>query len=460
MSEKTKQRRLADAFTGGFERTSTRTALSDTTTSSRTADGNPGGAAGSTADGGAAGVKKGKTSEFLAIATVPLVLVLGNSMLIPVLPQMERALDISQFQSSLTITLFSITAALSIPILGFLSDRFSRKAVIIPCLIVYGAAGVLAGFGAIWKSYWVVLAARAIQGLGAAGTAPIAMALVGDMYDGGTESKALGLVEASNGIGKVLSPIIGSLLALIIWYAAFFAFPAFCLLSLVAIIWIIKEPKKRAEPPRLGAYLRKVAGIIRSKGRWLVTAFFAGSLALFTLFGVLFYLSELLEKKPYNIEGVVKGLVLAIPLMGMVVTSYTTGALIKKNGQLIRWLMNIGLAASTASFALIIFFNKNIYLLIGLITLSSIGTGLLLPCLNTLITGSVSRGERGMITSLYSSLRFAGVAAGPPLFSWLMGLSKANDHAVFITVASLSLLALGLVFFLIRPGKRLNSQSG
>jgi ACDE family multidrug resistance protein len=342
--------------------------------------------------------------------------------------------------------------------LGYLSDRFTRKAIIIPSLIVYGGAGILAGFGAIWDSYWVVITARAIQGLGAAGTAPIAMALVGDMYDGGTESQALGLTEASNGTGKVLSPIIGSLLALIVWYAAFFAFPVFCLLSLLCVLFILKEPKKKKEAPNLGKYIRTIGHILKEKGRWLITAFFAGSLALFTLFGVLFYLSDILEKDPYNIDGVVKGLVLAIPLLGMVVTSYTTGSFIKKNGILIRWLMNIGLAVAAAALALTIWFNTNIYVFIGLLTLSSIGTGLLLPCLNTMITGAVSKGERGMITSMYSSLRFLGVAFGPPLFSWLMGVSPKNDTAVFLTVTILTLVSLALVFFLIKPGKQLSQE--
>lgn len=153
--------------------------------------------------------KQGKAQwlEFAAIATIPLVLVLGNSMLVPILPDMIGKLGISKFQSSLVITLFSLTAGIIIPISGFLSDRFTRKAVIIPSLIVYGAAGIMAGFGAVWGSYPVIIASRAIQGIGAAGTAPIAMALVGDMYKGGTESKALGLTEASNGTGKVISPI-------------------------------------------------------------------------------------------------------------------------------------------------------------------------------------------------------------------------------------------------------------
>jgi ACDE family multidrug resistance protein len=56
-----------------------------------------------------------------------------------------------------------------------------------------------------------------------------------------------------------------------------------------------------------------------------------------------------------------------------------------------------------------------------------------------------------MITSLYSSLRFLGVAAGPPLFGWMMDISH---RAVFVTVSVLSCIALGLVFFLVKPDKQ------
>jgi ACDE family multidrug resistance protein len=132
----------------------------------------------------------------------------------------------------------------------------------------------------------------------------------------------------------------------------------------------------------------------------------------------------------------------------MVVTSYTTGALIKKNGTLMRWLMNIGLLMMTVSLGLTVFFFNNIYVFIGLLSLSGIGTGLLLPCLNTMITGSVKKAQRGMITSIYSSLRFIGVAFGPPIFEWLM---KISHQAIFITVSSLALITLGLVFFMIKP---------
>lgn len=390
---------------------------------------------------------KGHLLEFIAIASIPMVLVFGNSMLVPVLPEMQKALEISKFQSSLIISIFSLAAGLFIPVIGYLSDQLGRKAIIIPALIIYGSAGVLAGMGAIWHSYTIIIISRAIQGMAAAGTAPIAMALVGDMYDGGTESKALGLTEASNGAGKVLSPIIGSLLALIVWYASFFAFPVFCALSLVAVLFLIKEPK-HDHKQKLGKYLKKIGQIFKEKGRWLITSFFAGSLGLFILFGVLFYLSNILEKEPYGIDGVRKGLILSIPLLGMVITSFTTGSLIKKNGKLIRLLMNIGLFAMTVTLAATIFFFQNIYVFIGLLTISSIGTGLLLPCLNTMITGAVKKSERGMITSLYNCLRFLGVAFGPPLFGWMMDKS---GRLVFISVSSLALLTLILVFFLIKP---------
>lgn len=386
--------------------------------------------------------------EFIAIATVPLVLVLGNSMLVPILPELARKLGVSKGQSSMVITLFSVTAGLVIPVAGYLSDRFSRKGVIIPALVLFGAAGVLAGFGAVWHSYTIVIIARAIQGIGAAGTSSIAMALVGDLYSGATESRALGLTEAANGAGKVISPILGAALALWVWYAPFFAFPVFCVLSILAVSLLLKEPAKKKKPPGFRQYVQSNKEILHDKGKWLIPAFFSGSLGLFILFGVLFYLSNILEEAPYKIDGIVKGLVLAIPLLGMVVTSYTTGATIKKNGKLMRRLMLIALCGMVVSLGLTVFFHKNLYVLIGLITLASIGIGLLLPCLNTMITGSVQKEERGMITSLYNCLRYLGVAAGPPLFSWMMDRS---DRLVFLTVSLLALAALALVFFLIKP---------
>lgn len=392
-----------------------------------------------------------KWLQYSAFATVPLVLVLGNSMLVPILPDMVKQMKLSELQSSLVITLFSVSAAVFIPFIGYLSDRMKRKAVIVPSLALYGAAGIMAGLGAVWDSYTVLIISRAVQGLAAAGTAPIAMALVGDLYKDGEESEALGLIESSNGVGKVISPIIGSLLGLWTWYAPFFAFPIFCAGSLIAVIFLIKEPEHKEAALPLREYLKEMKKIYSKNGKWLITAYCSGALGLFILFGMLFYLSDMMEKPPLSIDGVAKGGILAIPLLGLVITAYITGRMIKSNGERMRKLIIAGLAILTLSLIAAAIWHRSYIALISFISVSSIGTGLVLPCLNTLITGSVKRSYRGMVTSLYNSLRFLGVAAGPPLFSWLTDRSIIT---LFILLIALCLAALVCVCLFIHPPKR------
>ncbi|MGM0875645.1 MAG: MFS transporter [Bacillota bacterium] len=400
--------------------------------------------------------EKQGTVAMIAIAFIPLVMVLGNSMLVPVLPTMKSKLDLSQFQVSLIITMFSLAAGLIIPLVGYLSDRFGRKWIIVTSLVVYGIGGIVSGLSA-WlmeNSYMMILFGRIIQGIGAAGTAPIAMALIGDLYSGAQESKALGIIESSNGVGKILSPIIGSVIALITWYAVFFTFPILCFATAIFIWFSVKEKKKMEGKP-LPEYLGALKQIFKQNGKWLIPSFFVGSVGLFILFGVLFYLSDVLEQK-LKIDGIIKGCILAIPLLGMVVTAYITGTKIKQNKPLIRKVMVLGLVLLTGSMFVVSFFQQ-IYLMIGLLTLGCIGTGLLLPCLNTLITGAVEKAERGMITSLYGSVRFLGVAFGPPLFSWLMSISHKT---VFFSMAGLSLFTLILAYFFIKPEKSKKRESG
>jgi MFS transporter, ACDE family, multidrug resistance protein len=389
---------------------------------------------------------KNKGMLITAIGSIPLIMTLGNSMLIPILPKMKSELGLSQLQVSMTITVFSVAAAIFIPILGYLSDRFSRKVIILPALILYGVGGLLAGLGAssINASYIWILIGRVLQGIGAAGTAPIAMALTGDLFKGGEQSRVLGIVEASNGLGKILSPILGSLLAIIAWFSVFYAFPAICLVSIL-LTWIfIKEKRNRQAPPPFGKYARGLLSVFKHEGRWLFTTYLAGATCLFTLFGILFYLSDVLEMK-YDINGVKKGLILAIPLLVQGTTAYITGSKIGKNMVTMKRLTVLGFLLMTISYSLLSFIESIVPFLFVLV-ISSLGTGLILPCINSLITGSVGKERRGFVTSLYGSVRFLGVAIGPPVFTRLMDWSRPG---MFITLAVLTfvvgLLALTLI---------------
>ncbi|NRS48984.1 MFS transporter [Brevibacillus sp. HB2.2] len=386
--------------------------------------------------------------NLIGLVGVPLVMVLGNSMLIPVMPTMKTEMKLTSLQSSLLITAFSIAAGIVIPFAGYLSDRFGRKIVIILSLALYGLGGLVAGLAALWidQPYMAIMGGRVLQGIGAAGTAPIAMALVGDLFDGASESRALGLLETSNGMGKVLSPIIGSLLALISWYMVFLAFPIICGVVLLMFLFLTKEKKQEKKPLPVKQYMHSIAQVFKQHGKWLVPAFFIGSICLFTLFGVLFYLSDLLEEK-YKIDGVIKGFFLAIPLLVMSIAAYVTGIIIKKKLKLMRLFVIIGMFLLATSYVLASFV-QGAYILIGILVIGSVGTGMILPCLNSMIVGAVQKTERGMITSLYSGVRFIGVAIGPPIFTWLLGISRT---VMFLSIAGLSLVFAVVAIFFLKP---------
>lgn len=394
--------------------------------------------------------QKATALTLIILSSVPLVMVLGNSMLIPVLSTIQDIYHVGPSKVSLLITLFSIPAAIVIPFAGYLADKIGRKKVIFFSLLLYGLGGILAGIVALMKgSFILLLGSRVIQGIGAAGTAPIAMVLTSDLYDKAERSKALGIIEAANGMGKVLSPILGSIIALITWYAMFFVFPALCLPTALALWFLIQEPQKEAS----SEYAKKIGNIFQRHGRWLLVAFFTGTMVMFTMFGILFALSEMLEKN-YHLAGVKKGLFLAIPLIAMCTTSYFTGSHIKNKIGKMKQLIIIGLFLLASPLFAVPWSSNNRILFISLLVIVGIGSGLVLPCLNMMITSAIRLKERGMITSLYSSVRFLGVALGPPIF----GALAKKPYLLYFGTAGLVLIALALCLFLIHRPQRVRGK--
>lgn len=388
----------------------------------------------------------------LSLSSIPLVMTLGNSMLIPVLPVMEKKINISPFQTSMIITVYSIVAILLIPIAGYLSDHIGRKKVIIPSLFIAGIGGLISGW-ASWKMedpYWIILIGRALQGVGAAGAFPIVMPLIGDMFKSEEEvSSSLGVIETSNTLGKVLSPILGAFLASFFWHLPFWSIPAFCIISILLTLFLVQNPKKRTEPIPFKKFFQKVKKIFIQDGRWLYTVFIVGVILMFVLFGILFYLSDILEKQ-YNIKDVKKGLFLTIPLGALCLASYITGKMIKENKILMKWITFVGivlLVISTASLS----FSDNLWFMISMFTIGGIGIGVGLPCLDAFITEGIEMEERGTISSIYSSMRFIGVAAGPPIMAILQ---KHLQSSLFYILAGISAIGLLVILFGIKPEKK------
>lgn len=392
-----------------------------------------------------------KKGAVIALSSIPLIMTLGNSMLIPVLPMMENEMNISSFQTSLIITVYSIVAILLIPVAGFISDHIGRKKVIIPSLIIAAIGGLVSSWAA-WKikdPYWIILLGRTLQGIGAAGAAPIVMPLIGDMFKDEEEvSASLGMIETSNTFGKVLSPILGAYLASIIWFLPFLAFPAFCLIAIVLMAFLVKTKHMEFEPIPFKQFRQKIKEIFRENGRWLLAAFFIGTVLMFVLFAVLFYLSEILETD-YGMYHVKKGLLLAIPLGALCVFSLLTGKIIKENKVLMKWITFASLLLLAVSIATLSF-SKKLPFILSAFFLSGVGIGASLPCLDSFITEGIEKKQRGTITSIYHSMRFIGVAAGPPAMAILM---DKWPQFMFYLLGGIALLACAASFFAIRPEK-------
>lgn len=394
------------------------------------------------------------------MASIPLVMTLGNSMLIPVLPIFEKEVGITSFQTSMIITSYSIASIFLIPVAGYLSDRFGRKVVILPSLLIALIGGLVAGF-ASWKMddpfTWIIIG-RVLQGIGAAGAAPIILPLVGDLYKDDDEktSSCLGLIETSNTFGKVLSPILGALFAAYLWYLPFFSISVFSLISIVLVLFFIKVPKKKEEPVALSAFIQSTKKIFKQEGKWIFTVFLVGIYIMLVLFAVLFFLSDSLEKT-HGLYGVKKGFVLAIPLLALCISSFITGRKIKGELKVMKVIMTISLILMSISVALIGFVDQRLILLLAVSSFLGLSIGALLPTMDALITENIEKEERGTISSFYSSSRFIGVAAGPPLMAVLM---KSLLNISLIGAGILGILMFLLVLIFIKPEKSGTSAKG
>ncbi|MRH93277.1 MFS transporter [Nocardia sp. SYP-A9097] len=151
----------------------------------------------------------------LVLSGLQLMVVLDGTVMILALPRLQEQLGLSSAGSAWTVTAYGLPFAGLMLLGGRLGDSFGRKRMLILGVAVFTVASALCG--SAQNEAWLI-AARAVQGTGAAIAAPTAFALVASTYaPGPARNQAIAIFGSMVGIGSIGGLVIGGALTSVDW---------------------------------------------------------------------------------------------------------------------------------------------------------------------------------------------------------------------------------------------------
>jgi len=138
------------------------------------------------------------------------VVALGYGIFSPILPFYIENMGASGTALGLLNASYAVLRLIFGPIWGGISDRYGRKRVLMAG--ISGFALTMVWFG-LADRLWMLFAARVLAGILSSATAPTTMAYISDNAPDGELSKGLGRLSAASGIGAILGPLLGGLVA-------------------------------------------------------------------------------------------------------------------------------------------------------------------------------------------------------------------------------------------------------
>ncbi|GGG61568.1 MFS transporter [Kocuria dechangensis] len=156
------------------------------------------------------GGSPGGLVPLLVIATAQLMLVLDDSIVNIALPSIQRELGVTAVHLPWVVNAYILAFGALLLLGGRIGDLWGRRRTLQVGITVFIVASLIGGLG---QSTAVLIVARAVQGLGAALTAPNALALIATTFsDRKMRDNALSLYGAMSGLGIVVGLLLGGVL--------------------------------------------------------------------------------------------------------------------------------------------------------------------------------------------------------------------------------------------------------
>ena len=330
------------------------------------------------------------------------------------------------------ITVYLLTATISGPIYGKLSDVFGRRPIVIFAVSLFLVSSVLSGLS---QEMWQLILFRGLQGLGGGAIFPVSLAVVADLYTPAERGKYLGLFGAVFGLSSLLGPGIGGFITdTISWHWIFFVNLPLGLIALF-IMWRLLPSIRRPEATHhidflgAGVFALAIAPFLvgltnKQTGEWTDPA--VGGLMLAGLvFGALFIWIESRAPEPIVPLGLFRMRAFTISVSGMFLAAFGFfGAVVF----LPRWFQAVEGASATVS-------GYNILPLLAALIFSAIVSGQIVARVGrykVLMLGSLVLLAGGLF--LLTNLR--ADTDRPILWLWMVvaGLGIGPSFAVFTLI--------------------------
>jgi len=391
---------------------------------------------------GTTSVKNGppllRDANLYVIFGITLSAVMGVASIAPALPKMARVLEVSNEQIGLLITFFTLPGIVLTPVLGVLADRYGRKIILVPSLLVFGIAGTACAYATDFT--WLLIL-RFLQGIGGASLGALNVTLIGDLYDGNRRITAMGYNASVLSVGTASYPAIGGALAVAGWFYPFY-------LSLLAIpVGVLVIVSLKNPDPENGTglkeYFSNIWGSLKSKK--VIGLFTANFLTFIMLYGAYLTFFPILIDGRFGKSSLVIGIILS---GSSLVTALTTSQL----GKLAARFPQSGLITTAAFIYVAVFLGipyiTDIRLLALPILLFGFAQGINIPCVLNLLTHQAPTEFRAAFLSVNWTVLRGGQALGPVLLGLVY--AYAGLTGTFLFAAGVAVLFVLVAVTMIR----------